>query len=103
MRKKTSAERRANGMIALNVMVYLFYRLPELAGVFFVYFYREQSNGDLPCSYADLCYFVASTIEYFYMLSYIFNIIFYRTFNSNFEKGLRNFFGVKKGEISKKP
>ena len=39
IKKKTSVERKSNAMIILNVVIYLFCRLPELFGVFVLYFF----------------------------------------------------------------
>lgn len=110
VKKKTSVERKSNTMIILNGVIYLFCRLPELLGVFVLYFYDEildqvrgyQVFGDENCYLSEECYYFSNTIEYFYMLSYIFNIFVYHNFNSNFNKGLRNYFGIKNSKTQRK-
>ena len=104
IKKKSSVERKSNAMIVLNVVIYLFCRLPELCGVIVMYFYdlilqkvgRDEVYNISDCSLSEECYYLSNTIEYFYMLSYIFNIFLYYNFNSNFNKGLRNYLGIQK-------
>ena len=104
-KKKTSVERKVNTMIVLNVIIYLFCRLPELAAVFFAYFVRDEFeiefNIKITCHDNELCEFLSSTAEYFYMLSYIFNIFLYYNINQNFKKGFRNYFGIKMSKKEK--
>ena len=96
-KKKATTEHKANVMIVLNVLIYVLCRFPELLDVVFVYLI----NGHLifqdffDCRDDESCYLFPNIIEYLYMLSYIFPIILYYKFNSNFNKGFRNFFGIK--------
>lgn len=89
-KKKTSVERKANAMIVVNVFIYLICRLPEIGSLFFYFFTPELTRS---CT-LDICHLVSDFIDYLYILSYMFNIFIYYKFNTNFNKGLRNFFGI---------
>ena len=96
--KKRKTENKANEMIIIIVFIYLFCRLPEFVGIFYFYFKPYLSNFQASCRNSSICYFISNVVEYFYMLSYIFNIVLYYKFNSNFRKGFRLFFHLKHSE-----
>ena len=111
LKKKRTIVFKTNFMIALNVVIYSFCRFPELLANIFFYFYRTKlesdnnSVGDMPlnCETLILCYLLANSVEYLYMLAYLFNMIIYYKFNKNFRIGFRNFFGLKKLDDDDKP
>ena len=73
-------------------------RCAELATKIFFYFYEkvnEDNNSVEICGSEILCFLLQDLVEYSYMLAYLFNILLYNNFNSNFRKGLRNFLGLK--------
>ena len=98
LKKKNAVENKANVMVILNMLLYIFCRLPELLGMFFFYFINNSkysNSASETCSYKALCYILLDTTEYIYMLSYLVNIIFYYKFNVNFHRGFRKYFGLR--------
>ena len=91
--KKTSVEKKANAMMVMSFFIYILCRTPELVGVFTLYYFSKISEKY--CGSFILCTLIANLIEYMYMLSYIFNIFIYYNFSTFFNKGLKNFFGLK--------
>ena len=91
-KKKTSVERKMNAMIIINLIIYTFCRLPELIGVFIIFFYHSIENDMPDCQFVLMCNLVSDSIEYLYMLSYIFNIFLYFKFTLYFHEGFLNFF-----------
>ena len=91
-KKRKKSENKANMMILTNLVIYLFCRLPELLEIIFEFF-KPFSYID-HCEVDIFCYLLKNTIEYLYMLSYLFNILIYYKFNSNFRMGLANFFNL---------
>ena len=91
-KKIKSAEKKANALIVTNIFIYLVCRLPELFAT--VYFFIQEILFSTPslCYLNIIWYLISNTIEYIYMLSYLFNILIYFKFNTNFKKGFRNFF-----------
>ena len=90
---KRKVENKANSMIVLNLIVYFFCRLPELLSIIFFYFEGFFSFVQM-CSENTLCYLLSDTIEYLYMISYIFNFFFYYRFNLEFKRNCFAFFGL---------
>ena len=80
-------------MIVSSIFLYFFCRLPELVGKVIFYTRTLFVNAN-ECSTAIFCYLLLNTIEYLYMISYIFNIFLYYKFNSNFKVGLRDYLGL---------
>ena len=95
LKKSHSVQNKANYMIIINMVIYLFCRMPELASR--IYFLLNERTDTLlyNCSVEIFCYLLANTIEYLYMLSYSFNLIIYYNFISSFRAGFRQFFGRK--------
>ena len=99
LKKKKNVENKANALIISNVVIYVLCRLPELVGVFFFYFHETILPSDGICRVDILCYLVYNTIEYIYIISYLFNILLYYKLNSNFRRGFQNLFGI--GQVSR--
>ena len=74
---KKSIENKANAMIVANMVLYLICRVPEMAATFFYYFhlFRSSSGVLIACLNTSFCYQLANTIEFFYILSYLFDIL----------------------------
>jgi hypothetical protein len=86
-------ESKANAMIVMTLVVYLFCRLPELGSTFFfVYFSMYLNYYKVYCFNVNFCYLLSNTIDYLYMVSYSTNIFFYYKFNKNFKRGFKAFF-----------
>ena len=94
-KKAKSIENKANSMIVADSLLYLFCRLPELLGRFFFYFIPYAMDYGTTCRSIFACSLISNLIEYFYMLSFLFNLLIYYKFNSNFQIGFRKFFGMK--------
>ena len=95
LEKRKEVETKTNMMIIINVLIYTFCRLPELAVYLFFYYFRPPDADLSDCSSLIICYLLHNVSEYLYMLAYTFNIFLYYKFNSNFETGFRNFFKLK--------
>ena len=91
-KKKVSVERKATAMIIINVIIYFCCRLPELVGVLMLFYFPKIFQSS--CNLNILCYLSLNLIEYLYMFSYMFNILLYYKFSSQFYKGFRNFFNL---------
>ena len=98
VKKKKSVEHKANQLIVSNIIIYVLCRLPELFGIFHFYFDFNPLSINKDCEGEILCYLIANSIEYLYMLAYLSNIIIYYKFNNNFQIGFRNFFGLARKE-----
>ena len=101
LQKKEKIIKKTNSMILVNLVLYLFCRLPELGSHIFFYVYHNLKPSDhqkvlKQCSDLLFCYLLANSIEYLYMLAYLFNILIYYKFNSNFRIGFGNLFGLKR-------
>ena len=64
-KKRKSAENKANMMILVNLVIYVFCRLPELLEIFYEYFQGSSSSGF--CEAEIFCYLLKNVIEYLYM------------------------------------
>ena len=97
LKEKSKIEHKSTLMIIFSFIIYLICRLPELVNIFFVYFIHSYNLLTLHnyCSDLRLCYLLSNTIEFFYTLSYMFNIFIYYNFNKNFRNGFKTFFHFK--------
>ena len=102
LKKKKSVEVKVNTLVITSLAIYIFGRMPELIGVFYFYFEAAFIGDDDKCTRDVFCYLLYNTIEYVYVIFYLFNILIYYKFNSNFKKGLRNLFRLKPRSAKKK-
>ena len=91
LKRNKSVKKKANALVICNIVVYVVCRLPELIGIFWEFLQPKMiSATDFICQFNILCYLIYNTIEYVYMISYLFNIVIFYKFNNNFKKGLQN-------------
>ena len=92
-KEKEEAEKKTNSMIIYSLCLYILCRIPELTGYIFVYFYKiTLYEGGQGCLSLKFCYLITEVTEFFYMLSYLMNVVIYYKFNKNFRLGFIHFF-----------
>ena len=84
------ANRSTIKLIVYSSILYLTCRLPEVCFFLFMIF-ANKNNQYLIHTLGPLG---VNVVEYMYVLSYSFNILFYLKFNSQFRKGFKNYFNM---------
>ena len=89
--KKKSVEKKANALVLSNMVIYGLCRLPELLAMIYFFIHDAVFPSQMYCLMQLFCYLLSNTIEYIYMISFLFNILILYKFNTNFKKGFKNF------------
>ena len=92
IKKKKSVEKKANALVISSIFIYTLCRLPELVGEVMFYMEFMLFPQEPACTFQIICYLIYNTIEYIYMISYLFSILTLYKFNTNFKRGFNNFF-----------
>lgn len=92
LKEKNKVENKTSLMVILTFSIYLFCRLPELLSYIFAYLFRFYLEEIVNCYLIQFCYLLANTVEFFYIFSYLVNILVYYKFNKNFKNAFKHFF-----------
>ena len=85
------ADKNTNKMIVYSFLLYLICRLPELC-LYFYFIFSNRYNAFVMHSFGPVA---INVVEYMFVLSYSFNLLFYYKFNKNFRDAFKNFFTLK--------
>ena len=97
LKEVVQSEKNMTRMIVFQLIICIICRLPEVG--FYLHFAIMDENHEFynDWNYVKLCTVyicpvIINIIQFFYMLSYLTNILFYYLFNKTFKKGFKYFF-----------